>query len=190
MTDASRKAAYFDAMYRADPDPWRFRTSDYEAAKYAATIAAIGDRHYRSGLEVGCSIGVLSRQVAPLCARFLGIDISEVPLAEARAQATGIPHARFACMAVPGNWPDEQFDLILLSEVLYFLSEADIRVTADRVRGSLLPGGTVILVNWIGNPAPPQPGDVAAETFLARAGLPILRQTRADGYRLDLLRAA
>jgi SAM-dependent methyltransferase len=188
MNDRSRDAAYFDAMYAADPDPWRFRTSAYEAGKYAATVAAIADRRYGSGLEVGCSIGVLSHQVAPLCDAFLGIDIADAPLTEARARCADLPQARFARMAVPGAWPEGGFDLILLSEVLYFLGPEDIAMTAAHVRRSLLPGGTVLLVNWIGEPAPPQPGDRAAEAFLASAGLPVAWQARADRYRLDLLR--
>ena len=188
MSDRSRDAAYFEAMYAADPDPWRFRTSEYEAAKYTATVAAIAGRHYRSALEVGCSIGVLSQRVAPLCDAFLGLDIAEAPLVEARARCQHLPHLRFERMAVPDAWPEGHFDLILLSEVLYFLSADDIAATAAHVRRSLLPGGTVLLVNWIGNPEPPQPGDQAAEAFLAAATTPVARQARADRYRLDLLR--
>jgi SAM-dependent methyltransferase len=188
MSARSRDAAYFEAMYAADPDPWRFRTSAYEAAKYAATVAALADRRYRSGLEVGCSIGVLSQRVAPLCEAFLGLDIAEAPLVEARARCRELPQARFARMSVPDNWPEGGFDLILLSEVLYFLSPDDIAATAARVRRSLLPGGSVLLVNWIGNPQPPQPGDLAAEAFLAAADLPLVRQERAEQYRLELLR--
>jgi predicted TPR repeat methyltransferase len=187
MSEVSRNAAYFEAMYAADPDPWRFRTSDYEAAKYAATVAAIADRRYRSALEVGCSIGVLSQQVAPLCDAFLGLDIAEAPLVAARALCQGLRQVRFARMAVPGDWPEGRFDLVLLSEVLYFLSLEDIGMTAAHVQRSLLPGGRVLLVNWIGNPEPPQPGDRAAEAFLAKADLPVARQARADLYRLDLL---
>jgi SAM-dependent methyltransferase len=188
MSGISRDAAYFEAMYAADPDPWRFRTSAYEAAKYAATVAAISDRRYSAALEVGCSIGVLSRQVAPLCDAFLGLDIAEAPLVEARARCRDLPQARFARMAVPGAWPEGGFDLILLSELLYFLSHADIAATASRVCGCLAPGGRVLLVDWIGEPEPPQPGDRAAEAFMAAAGLAVERQERAEGYRLDLLR--
>ena len=191
MTEVSRTAAYFEALYASDPDPWRFTTSAYEAAKYAATVAAIAGRRYRAGLEVGCSIGVLSRQVAPLCDAFLGLDIAETPLVEARARCGDMPHVRFDRMAVPGAWPDGRFDLILLSEVLYFLNQEDIVATAGHVRQSLLPGGAVLLVNWIGNTdtSAPQPGDLAAEAFLAVVGLERVRQERAAQYRLELLRS-
>ena len=51
-------AAYFEALYAADEDPWDFTTSAYERAKYDRTVAALGDRRFARGLEVGCSIGV------------------------------------------------------------------------------------------------------------------------------------
>lgn len=189
MSDTSRDAAYFDRLYAADPDPWQFRTSAYEQAKYAATVAAIADQRYAAALEVGCSIGVLSERIAPLCDAFLGLDISELPLVEARARCAAMGQARFARMAVPGEWPQGSFDLILLSEVLYFLSAADIRATAVRVRDALQPDGRVLLVNWIGEAAAPQPGDTAAALFIDAIKLRVERHERAALYRLDLLAA-
>jgi hypothetical protein len=29
---------YFDALYAADPDPWKFAASPYERAKYTLTL--------------------------------------------------------------------------------------------------------------------------------------------------------
>jgi len=187
MIPSSRDRAYFDALYASDPDPWRFATSDYEAAKYAATVKAVGGRRYRAGLEVGCSIGVLSAQVAPLCAYFLGLDISEKPLAAARARSAGIPSAHFLRGRVPADWPEGSFDLVILSEVLYFLSDEDIQETAARVRASLLPGGRVLLVNWLGATETPLPGDAAAEQFLGALALPVAHASRQALYRLDLI---
>ena len=44
--------SYFEGLYAADPDPWRFATSDYERDKYAATLAALPRRHYARALDV------------------------------------------------------------------------------------------------------------------------------------------
>ena len=71
---ASLPSAYFEAIYQADADPWRFATSDYEREKYAATLAALPLQAYRSGFEVGCSIGVLTSQLARRCDRLLAVD--------------------------------------------------------------------------------------------------------------------
>ncbi|HEX3983664.1 MAG TPA: class I SAM-dependent methyltransferase [Acidisoma sp.] len=189
MSGISRDRAYFDAIYADDPDPWRFRSSGYERAKYDVAIAAVADRHYSAGLEIGCSIGVLSARLAALCEIFLGLDISEHPLVAARAACADFPNAHFLRMKVPVEWPDGRFDLIILSEVLYFLSAADIAATSSRIGRCLLPGGRVLLVNWLGEPENPQPGDVAANYFIGCAGLQTEQQARHDLYRLDLLTA-
>lgn len=187
MRDISRGREYFDALYRDNADPWNFTASRYETAKYDETCAVLAGRRYASGLEIGCSIGVLSARIAPLCERFLGLDISDLPLAEARARCALIPTARFERAAVPGEWPAGQFDLILLSEVLYFMSAADIEGTAARVRSALLPAGQVLLVNWLGAREEPQPGAIAAARFIAALGLPRTETCTRELYRIDLL---
>jgi SAM-dependent methyltransferase len=184
---APRDRGFFDALYTADPDPWRFATSAYEAKKYAASLAAVDDRRYRAGLEIGCSIGVLSAQIAPLCDSFLGLDISEKPLEAARARCASIASARFLCGRAPADWPEGGLDLVILSEVLYFLSAEDIRATAARVRASLLPGGRVLLINWLGSEETPQPGDWAAEVFLSALDMATTQASRQELYRLDLV---
>jgi 2-polyprenyl-3-methyl-5-hydroxy-6-metoxy-1,4-benzoquinol methylase len=187
----SRDAEHFARLYQSNPDPWGFKTSVYEKAKYAATLSALGDGRFSSGLEVGCSIGVLTRLLAPACERMLGIDIVEAPLQEARARCAHMAHVRFERMQVPGAWPAGRFDLIVLSEVLYFLTAADIAGCADRVRSCLLPQASIVLVNWVGQTDDPTPGEAAAEQFIAAMGgaLVPVQQARDEGYRLDLLRA-
>nr|WP_207191585.1 SAM-dependent methyltransferase [Paracraurococcus ruber] len=178
---------YFEALYAADPDPWRFASSDYERAKYAATLAALPRPRYRRALEVGCSIGVLTAQLAARCDSLLAIDIAEAALAAARARCAGRPGLDFRRMAVPGDWPEGSFDLILLSEVAYYLDATDLARLATRVAAALTPGGEALLVHWIGETDYPLSGDAATERFLAAAGLPVIRQERASQYRLDLL---
>ena len=71
--------------YAGNADPWRFRTSAYEQAKYRRTIAALGARRFRSAFEVGCSIGVLTRLLGACCDLVLAVDFVDQPLATARA---------------------------------------------------------------------------------------------------------
>ena len=124
---------------RASADPWAFRTSAYEQEKYRRTIAALGERRFRSGFEPGCSIGVLTRMLARRCDALLAADIVEEPLHTARRYAADLPWVRFARLRIPAEWPDGRFDLIVLSEVLYFLSPRDIATVAARVLDSARP---------------------------------------------------
>ncbi|MCK0207953.1 nodulation S family protein [Starkeya koreensis] len=180
---------YFEALYARSPDPWRFETSAYEDAKYTATLAALPRPRYAQALEVGCSIGVLTRQLAARCDALVAIDPAERALALARGRCRDLPHVSFVQGLVPEDWPGGRFDLILLSEVVYYLGAEDVVALAGRVMDSIAPGGHVELVHWLGETDYPLSGDEATERFVAALDVrfqPVLRQ-RTGEYRLDLL---
>ena len=182
---------HFDALYARDPDPWKFATSEYERDNYAATLDALGERRFRSCFEVGCSIGVLTRQLAAQCNALIGVDVAQAALDNARARCADLPHVQFQRLAVPGEWPAGRFDLILFSEVLYYLGLDGIQRAAERTLGCLDPNGAVLLCNWLGPTDGACPGDEAADRFTA-ACAPTLSPTvqhRAEKYRLDVLEA-
>lgn len=178
----------FAGYYATEADPWGFATSPYEKAKYAATLAALPKEHYRSGLEIGCSIGILTGHLAERCDEMLGLDVVPSALESARRNCAGTTNARFALATVPGEWPEGRFDLMVLSEVLYFLDRGDLARLVARVEGALEPDGDVVLVHWLGETNFPLTGDQAAEGFMAEADfLRPLRQERTAEYRLDVL---
>jgi 2-polyprenyl-3-methyl-5-hydroxy-6-metoxy-1,4-benzoquinol methylase len=150
VTRASLGRQYFEDIYARAPDPWRFATSDYEHAKYDTTLAALPEARYARGLEIGCSIGVLTRRLATRCDSLVATDISERPLRAARIRLADSPWVEFLCAAAPADWPEGTFDLIVLSEVLYYLSPADVDLMADRVLGALRPEGDLALIHWTG----------------------------------------
>lgn len=186
------RAAQFDAMYRADADPWNFRTSRYEQAKYRSTLAALGRRRYRSGLEAGCSIGVLSTMLSERCDRLLALDVSAVAIAEARRQAPARAAVEYRVAELPRQWPRGGYDLIVLSELLYFLAPQEVEQMARLAVRDLVPGGDCILVNWTGDNDLALDGEQAASLFIDRAcqgGLGLAGAERAKCYRIDLLSA-
>ena len=182
---------HFDRLYASDPDPWKFATSEYERDKYAATLAALPRPRFARAFEVGCSIGVLTRQLAARCDAVLAVDVADAALQAAAARCQDQAHVRFARMVVPQDWPPGAFDLILFSEVLYYLDDAARAVAARLSLQSLSPGGALALVNWHGPTDGFCTGDDAAEAMIA-ACAPALRpvtQQRAEKYRLDVLAA-
>ena len=146
-------ADYFDRVYAANEDPWQFATSPYERDKYAATLAALPNEHYESGFEIGCSIGVLTQQLATRCGQLLSVDISETALRQARQRLGGAAQVRIENRAVPATFPDETFDLIVLSEVGYYWSMDDLLTARQLIIDHLRPGGHLLLVHW----TPPVP---------------------------------
>jgi predicted TPR repeat methyltransferase len=180
---------YFEDLYAGDSDPWKFESSDYEREKYAATLAALPAARYGSVLEIGCSIGVLTHQLASRCERLLAIDAASTPLIKARRRCQADEHVEFARMFVPGEWPLGTFDLILLSEVLYYLDAGDLADLAAKVATSLSSHGAVVLVHWTGATNYPLTGDEAASLFIdhLRDGVQIVRVDQQPKYRLDVL---
>lgn len=186
----SLRADYFDALYARDPDPWRFATSDYERDKYAHTVEVLPRPRYRSGLEIGCSIGVLTGRLAARCERLLALDVAEAALDQARARNAGLAHVAFRRLRLPDEAPPGGHDLVVLSEVLYYFDRSDLARVADRVRDAAAPGADLLLVHWLPRTDYPLTGDEAAEAFIGhlRAEADVLHQERRERYRLDLLR--
>ena len=187
---ASLTPAYFDDVYRAKSDPWNFASSPYEAAKYAATLAALPRPRYANAFEPGCSIGVLTAQLAPRCDRLLATDVSDHALAQARERCSPFPHVRFERRLLPTEFPtDETFDLILLSEIGYYLAMPDLLRLRDLCLTRLAAAGHLLLVHWT-PPVHDYPltGDEVHSTFAAATGerLRPLANRREETYRLDL----
>lgn len=182
---------YFANLYASNPDPWGFATSAYEHEKYEATLASLPRQTYGSVLEIGCSIGVLTQRLAQRCSHLLALDVAPSALDTARARCADLAHVHFEQAAIPAQWPDGRFDLIVLSEVLYFLSPGDIAASVSLMRAALEPGGNLLLVHWLGETHYPMTGDEAADSVikLGDGWLDLVHQERAPLYRLDLLQA-
>jgi SAM-dependent methyltransferase len=181
---------YFERLYARDPDPWGFATSEYERDKYAATLDTLPPGRYTRAFEVGCSIGVFTRQLAASCDELLAVDVSALALRQAEERCMDQPWVRFAQMDLRHEWPGGSFDLIVFSEVLYYLGLDGIEAAAKHTLEALAPGGSVALVNWHGPTDGACTGDEAATMFIAqcRPRLTPAVQRRAEKYRLDVLK--
>jgi predicted TPR repeat methyltransferase len=183
----SLQPSYFEDLYQANPDPWDFETSDYEAQKYQTTIKALPNPRYRNALEVGGSIGVLTALLAQRCDSLLSIDVSQIAQQKAIARCQDLPQVRFKIAQVPQDYPDEMFDLTLLSEVGYYLSWDDLKKTQQLIIQHLHVGGHLLLVHWtLFAKDYPLSGDEVHDSFLQLTKLKHLTGLRQERYRLDL----
>lgn len=138
---------YFERLYAESPDPWQLAERHYERRKYDCTLAALPLLRYGRGFEPGCSIGVLTGLLAGRCDELLATDPVRRPLEVARASVTA-DNVTFRQGRVPDDWPGGQLDLIVLSELLYYLAAPErLEVRGAAVR-SLAPGGHLVLVHW------------------------------------------
>ena len=188
--EQSIEPAYFEALYKDKGDPWEFETSPYEAAKYDETLAALPKDRFETVLEVGCANGVLTARLGPRCADLLALDVSETAVAAARARCADQKNICIERRRLPDEAPAGIFDLILLSEVVYYWDSADIVRLGDYVRSAAASGGYVMLVHWIGETDYPKSGDDAVAELHAALGdcVTVVRSDRHEAYRLDLWR--
>lgn len=188
----SDRAARFNRLYAGDIDPWDFRTSAYEKEKYRTTMEVLPRSRYAVAIEAGCSIGELTRLLSDRCEQVIGIDVSSVALDEAARRNADRANIAFHCGELPGAWPGEHAaDLLVLSEVLYFLSPEEIVALAERIAGNWCAGGHCVLVNYLGPTGERLQGDEAADFFImammALVGVRCDTTMTKGRYRLDLL---
>jgi SAM-dependent methyltransferase len=177
---------HFDELYERSADPYSFTTRWYERRKYAVSMALLPWPRYRSGFEPGCSIGELTALLAPRCDALLSCDGAAAAVATAQARVAESPQVSVEQRRLPQDWPQEAgpFDLIVLSELLYYFSDADLAQIVDAAVATLAPGGTLLAVHWRRPVAfHPQTGDEAHAALAARPELTL----RADHREPDFL---
>lgn len=136
----------FEGLHARGPDPWGVTSRWYEQRKYALTMAMLPRARYARGFEPGCSIGGLTELLAQRCDEVLATDISSSALTAARARVVA-KHVRFRRASIE-DWPDGQIDLILISELAYYLSGPQWAAVLRRARQTLPPGGHLVSVHW------------------------------------------
>ena len=187
----SLSSDYFDNVYQQNEDPWDFENSPYEQQKYEATLSALPNPVYKNVFEIGCSIGVLSEKLASRSKKLLAVDVADLALAKAKVRLKKFPQVQVEKMTVPQEFPEENFDLILLSEVGYYLSKNDLEKLAVLMIEHLDNGGQLLLVHWTPFvPDYPQTGDEVHNYFmdlcLQKQHLQHLYHQREEKFRLDL----
>lgn len=178
--------AHFDNLFASDADPWDYETSAYEKARHTATIKAVAGESVMRAWEAGAAAGVLSEQLLAYCDHLVITDASSRALAHARARLG--TRAEIYCMTLPESVPDGPFDLILLSDMLYYLGLDGVIRTAALCRARLAPGGRIIVVSWLGDTEAALTGQESAEAFAAcvSCSLTLVHHETAPGFRLDV----
>lgn len=182
----SLAAGYFDRLYAEHGDPWSFATSPYEAAKYRDTLRALPRPRYGNALEVGCSIGVLTRLLASRCDRLLAIDVSQAALAQAATRCAG-RGVRFERRALPDDMPAGPFDLVVLSEVGYYWSGEALAAARTAIGRQTRAGGHLLLVHYTGATNYPLTAHDVHSAFGADPAWERITAVSRASYRLDLL---
>lgn len=148
----ARKA--FDLLYEQRDDPYG-ATLDayrYQKLKYEKLLAFLPHRRYGRALDVGCGLGGFSRRLSGHAGEVLGIDVSEVAIQQARKLSENYRNLRFeqVDLAHIHEKLDRQFDLVVMLDVLYYLSpltDEALKTIARLMQKLLLPEGILLLAH-------------------------------------------
>jgi SAM-dependent methyltransferase len=139
---------HFIGMYLAKDDPWDLTSKWHDQRKYAITVASLPRPRYRRCYEPGCSIGLLTRLLAPRCEEILAVDSVESAVDQTRENVREFPNVRVGRATLPAGLPDATFDLIVIGDLLYYLSAADLDAVLDGLIKRLEPDGDLVAVHF------------------------------------------
>ncbi|MDP7706437.1 SAM-dependent methyltransferase [Mycobacterium sp. TY815] len=186
--------AYFDRMYAGAHDPWELSTRWYEERKYAITLALLPRPRYRHAFEPGCSIGTLTGQLAARCDHVTAVDVADAAIrtADARLRDSGCrDRVTLSRGSLDEPWAGGPFDLLVLSEIAYYLAAETLAEVLRRECPRLVRGATVVAAHWR-HPVDDYllTGDAAHAVIAATPGLTPLGRYCDDDVVIDVFDTA
>ncbi|WP_426138784.1 class I SAM-dependent DNA methyltransferase [Psychrobacter sp. TWR1-1-1] len=158
---------YFDALYHNNTDPWQYQTRWYEKRKREICLAMLPKSHYHYAIELGCGNGVLSELLAQRCQTLISIDGNQQAVKLAKERLAELPHAYVIQGVIPTillnlerklidtdslsdnvSATRSPFDLIVISEVLYYLEPNDIDTVIAWAQQNIAIDGTLLCCHW------------------------------------------
>lgn len=148
-------ARHFEALYRASNDPWRVHDAWYECRKRALLLAGLRRARYDHALEAGCGNGGMTAALATRCRRVTAVDLSPAAIRRCRAHLASRRAGGVQALALrlPDAWPavpPEGFDLVVISEMAYYLDDDALARFLTRASASLRAGGELVACHWRG----------------------------------------
>jgi peptidoglycan/xylan/chitin deacetylase (PgdA/CDA1 family)/GT2 family glycosyltransferase len=122
------------------PDPWSC-DSEYEAVKYEQTLALLPEEIFAYALEIGCAEGHFTLRLAPRVGNLTAVDISTRALTRAKERCSKLDNVTFQRLDLNTSVVAGLFDLVVCSELLYYIRNQDLRAAIERVLGHVRPGG-------------------------------------------------
>jgi len=139
----------------------------YERRKRAVLLACLTRPWFRSGFEPGCGYGLLTAELSRRCRSLLAMDGDSAAVASTIAAVERAAHVEVREGQVPMDWPNgTSFDLIVLSEFLYYVPKDALDTLARKARAALAEDGEIVACHWR-HPIPESdvPGDILQERF-------------------------
>ena len=145
------KATRFDRLYRMHRDPFGGEIFAYEQEKSAAVIKLLSGKQYRHILDIGCGSGMLTRMLAPLGKAITAIDFSSEAINHAVSFPKSPSNIEYLCADLRTFTLTPRYDLILCSEVLYYLTPEELEDVARKMSEVFALGTEILTVCKLSN---------------------------------------
>lgn len=189
MSDAlHHDRSYFESMYSERTDPWGFDDLWYERRKFAITVACLPRPRYERAFEPGCANGALTELLAERCDRVDATELLDDVAERARQRLRHRPNVAVEVGEFPTNWPDGTGDLVIWSEIAYYLNELGAQRAISGLADWLRPDGDLVAVHWLGDTDYPRRGDAIAPWLDAVPWLERRTALRDDEFELGVWR--
>ncbi len=194
----SEEMEYFERFFSEGENPWDY-DSPYEQTKYLQTLDLLPQRRLARAIEIGCAEGHFTVQLAPRVDELIAADIAPTALRRAARRCAMYKHIQYERLNLVQDRLSGRFDLIVCSEILYYVGDkAALAATARKLADALNPGGYLLTAhanlvvdepdrtgfNWDA----PFGAKVIAETFATTRPLKAIRELRTSLYRISLYR--
>ncbi len=148
LTGTATPDAYFEERWALGDDPWEHGSRWYETRKYDLTAAALPRPMYRRSFEPGCGAGFLTQRLAERSTDHLAMERHPRGVRTTTERCRHLASVTVTEGCIPSDWPDGRFDLIVLSEVLYYLADDELAEVLGRAHVALAPGGDLVAVHY------------------------------------------
>jgi peptidoglycan/xylan/chitin deacetylase (PgdA/CDA1 family)/2-polyprenyl-3-methyl-5-hydroxy-6-metoxy-1,4-benzoquinol methylase len=193
-SDGGRET-YWDDVFRNE-DPWNY-ASPYEQEKYDRQVDILPEGRVGVALELACAEGRFTKRLAGRAERVIATDISRKALERAQARCSGLTNVTFQQLDLIDDPLPQDLDLIVCSEVLYFLhTPENLAKTVRRFVAALKPGGRIVTAHFFllkDDPSRtgfdfaghPYGAETIARVFREVPGLTLERRMDTELYRID-----
>jgi 2-polyprenyl-3-methyl-5-hydroxy-6-metoxy-1,4-benzoquinol methylase len=140
---------------------WNFENAverKWQCHALAAVATQIGKERWGDSLEIGCSEGVFTTELAQRCISVTGYDISPVAIARATERCAVYSNVRIGCLDATSSEILEQYDLVFAMDVLWLVvGRARQSSIAPKLVRALRSGGLLVfsdsrMPKWIRHP--------------------------------------
>jgi SAM-dependent methyltransferase len=183
------RPGFFDHFFD-DGDPFGFDINPEERLKFQRTLEVCGQGDLGRVLELGCAVGSFTEILAPRASEVLAVDVSQAAVDQVARRLRDHPNVRAQAMSIPAEFPDETFDLVVASDVLYYLSVEDLERCVARIEASLSEGAAFVGVHYVPRMGSVLNGDEAHDILAAHTSLRHVLAERTEfgpgrTYRVD-----